>query len=238
MDCALHSSCRRFRVEQFVELTALDHAQRLWTYLASFRSRGPCDAIVVCCSYDLRVCDYACDLLKRGLAPRLVLSGKHGAWTRLLWNEPEAHVFRDRALLRGIDPSMICTEDQSTNFGENIAFVRRMLPAVRTATFVTKPNSILRVALTVPVQWPDITAFVDAPELSFPQEVSNVIGVFGLINEMVGDVDRIVQYPGRGFQVGHDLPEPVLESWKALISAGFTYHLLGSKDAAVGTRTR
>ena len=73
--------------------------------------------------------------------------------------------------------------------------------------FVTKPNAILRVALTVPVQWPEVTAFVDSPPLEFPQEVSNIIGVFGVINEMVGDVDRVLQYPSRGFQRAHDVPD-------------------------------
>jgi hypothetical protein len=46
------------------------------------------------------------------------------------------------------------------------------------------------------------------------------------MHEMVGDVDRIQQYPGRGFQVPHELPGPILESWKALIAAGFGRHLL------------
>jgi uncharacterized SAM-binding protein YcdF (DUF218 family) len=213
-------------VEQ--DLTALAHARTLWNYLASSRRREPADAVVVCCSYDLRVCDYACDLIKQGLAPRLVLSGKTGNWTRFLWTEPEAHVFKERALANGIAPGQILLEDRSTNFGENIAFVRALLPDLRRVIFITKPNAILRVALTVPVQWPGISAYVDAPAWRFPEEVSNIIGVFGVMHEMVGDVDRIQQYPARGFQVSHELPEPILESWRALIAAGFGRHLLAA----------
>jgi uncharacterized SAM-binding protein YcdF (DUF218 family) len=205
---------------------ALEHAKRLWTYLAALRSREPADAIVVCCSYDLRVCDYACDLIKQQLAPRLILSGKTGNWTRFLWTDPEARVFKDRALANGIDPGRIHLEERSTNFGENIAFVRALMPDLRRVIFVTKPNAILRVALTVPVQWPEVTAFVDSPPLEFPQEVSNIIGVFGVMNEMVGDVDRVLKYPSRGFQRAHDVPAPVLESWRALIADGFGHHLL------------
>jgi uncharacterized SAM-binding protein YcdF (DUF218 family) len=206
--------------------TALEHAKTLWTYLSATAARAAAEAVVVCCSYDLRVCDYACDLLKQGLAPRLVLSGKTGNWTRFLWSEAEAHVFKERALANGIEPDRIHVEDRSTNFGENIAFVRALLPQLRRVIFVTKPNSILRVALTVPVQWPGITAYVDAPPWRFPEDVSNVIGVFGVMHEMVGDVDRIRQYPARGFQVFHDLPATVLESWQALVDAGFARHLL------------
>jgi uncharacterized SAM-binding protein YcdF (DUF218 family) len=205
---------------------ALEHAKRLWAYLAALRNREPADAVVVCCSYDLRVCDYACDLIKQQLAPRLILSGKTGNWTRFLWTDPEAHVFKDRALANGIDPSRIHLEERSTNFGENIAFVRALMPDLRRVIFVTKPNAILRVALTVPVQWPEVTAFVDSPPLEFPQEVSNIIGVFGVMNEMVGDVDRVLKYPSRGFQRAHDVPAAVLESWRALIADGFGHHLL------------
>src|SRR6516162_4127755 len=103
--------------------TVLEHAGRLWTYLSRARARGPCDAIVVCCSYDLRVCDYACGLLEQDLAPRLILTGKRGNWTRHLWSEPEAHVFRARALANGVDASRISLEVEATNFGENIGFV-------------------------------------------------------------------------------------------------------------------
>ena len=181
---------------------------------------------MVCCSYDLRVCDYACDLIKQQLAPRLILSGKTGNWTRFLWTDPEAHVFKDRALANGIDPERIHLEERSTNFGENIAFVRALMPQLRRVIFVTKPNAILRVALTVPVQWPEVTAFVDSPPLEFPHEVSNIIGVFGVMNEMVGDVDRVLKYPSRGFQRAHDVPASVLESWRALIADGFGHHLL------------
>jgi uncharacterized SAM-binding protein YcdF (DUF218 family) len=204
----------------------LEHAQRLWTYLSAVRANGPCDAIVVCCSYDLRVCDYACGLVRQGLATRLVLSGKSGNWTRHIWAVPEARVFAERALVNGIESDRIGLEEQATNFGENIAFVRRSWPELRRVTFVTKPNSVLRVALTVPVQWPEVTAWVDAPPFVFPEDVSSMIGVLGVIHEMVGDIDRVMQYPERGFQRPHPLPTPILESWQYLVAGGFSCHLL------------
>lgn len=217
-----------------LDTQTIQHAKRLWTYMSSMRAHGPCDAVVVCCSYDLRVCDYACELMGLNLAPRLVLSGRSGNWTRHLWTGTEAEVFRNRAISNGLDPGKIVIEDASTNFGENIAFVRRLLPDLKRVTFVTKPNSVLRVALTIPIQWPAVTAFVDAPPLVFPEGVSNVVGLFGLINEMVGDVQRIIQYPSRGFQRQHDLPQEVRESWEALLAAGFNHHLLSEGSGATG----
>jgi uncharacterized SAM-binding protein YcdF (DUF218 family) len=206
----------------------IQHAGRLWNYLRAGRLRAECDAIVVCCSYDLRVCDYACDLLRQGLAPQLILTGKTGNWTRHLWKVPEAQVFRDRALQRGVDPSCIRLEEEATNFGENIANVRRLLPGARRVTFVTKPNSVLRVALTVPIQWPGLQAYVDSPALEFPGDVSQVIGLLGVMHEMVGDVDRIERYPARGFQIEQLLPSDIIASRDVLVAAGFTDHLLST----------
>lgn len=185
--------------------------------------------MVVCCSYDLRVCDYACELIHQGLAPRLVLTGGLGRWTRHLWSVPEARVFAERALAKGIDPSQIELEEHATSFGENIARVREAFPELRRVTFVTKPNSVLRVVLTAPVQWPQAHAWIDAPPLVFPQDVSHIIGVLGVIHEMVGDVHRLMRYPALGFQKPIPLPKPVVDSWQHLIAAGFDAHLL--KDA-------
>lgn len=201
-------------------------AQQLWDYLSAERRHAVSDAVVVCCSYDLRVCDYACKLIQQGIAPLLILSGNTGNWTRHLWSIPEAHVFRERALANGVAANAMLIEEQATNFGENIAFVRRLAPQLQRVTFVTKPNSVLRVRLTVPVQWPGVTAFVDAPPLRFPAEVSNVVGVLGVIDEMVGDVDRILKYPSHGYQISYDLPCEILQAWQSLKQAGFDNHLL------------
>ncbi len=197
----------------------------LWNYFASFASVAPADAIVVCCSYDLRVCDYACELWRKGIAGKIVFSGNTGNWTKHIWNRPEAFVFKERALAAGVPESAIFTETASTNFGENIAFCRQLLPAAKTAVFVTKPASVLRVLLTAKVQWPEIAAHVCAPAIRFPAEVSNVVGILGVIDEMVGDARRIVDYPKLGFQAEHVLPPEISEVCAYLTQKGFTHHL-------------
>ncbi len=201
-------------------------AGEIWDYMSAIKSRSPSDAIVICCSYDLRVCDHACDLLKDGIADTLIISGKFGNWTKHLWEKPEAEVFYERAIENGIDDKQVLMETEATNFGENIAYARALIPQAKTVTFVSKPNSLLRVKLTAEIQWPEINSIVSCPDIRFPAEVSNVIGIWGLINEMVGDIDRIQKYPERGFQAPHRLPEKIIHNWKYLIDQGFTYHLL------------
>lgn len=124
----------------------LQDARLLWDFLGQGRCHVPCELLVVCGSYDLRVCDHACELLERGLAERLLFTGNTGHWTRHLWVEPEAELFARHARARGVSDSLIVIEPRATNFAENIAFARELFPDLRRATFVTKPNSIRRVA--------------------------------------------------------------------------------------------
>ncbi|WP_085656190.1 YdcF family protein [Pseudomonas sp. B11(2017)] len=208
----------------------LKHASVLWDFLGSGRGHESCELIVVCGSYDLRVCDYACELLKRGVAPHLLFTGNTGNWTKHLWERPEAEVFAQRALMLGVPAERFTLERRATNFAENIAFAKALFPDVRRATFLTKPNSIRRVALTLPVQWPELDAWVDAPAFGFPDGVSHLIGVLGLIDEMVGDVHRIKVYPSLGFQVGQEIPEDVQVAWRYLIEQGFDHHLIKGRD--------
>ena len=76
------------------------------------------------------------------------------------------------------------------------------------------------------MQWPEVEGAVDAPAFAFPWDVSNLIGVLGLIDEMVGDLHRILRYPELGYQVPLAMPDDVLTAWRALIAFGFDRHLL------------
>ena len=208
-------------------------ASILWAYMSSFSTVARSDAIVVCCSYDMRVCDHACDLMGSNLADRLVLSGYTGNWTRHVWSRPEAHVFLDRAVQNGVSGDRVLVEDKATNLGENVRFSRKLLGTAKTVTFVTKPATVLRLKLTVEAQWPEVEAYVSCPTIKFPEEVSNTVGVLGMINEMVGDIDRIRRYAELGYQAPHELPVEVLAAWKCLVRQGFTHHLTQSAGRSI-----
>lgn len=194
--------------------------------MSTVKSRAKSDAIVICCSYDLRVCDHACNLVREGISDTLVISGKYGNWTQHLWGKLEAEVFYERAIENGINGKQILMEREATNFGENISYSKLLVPQARTVTFVSNPNSLLRVKLTAEANWQEVNAIVSCPEIKFPDEVSNIIGVWGVINEMVGDIERIQKYPDRGFQAPHLLPEKIMQNWAYLIDQGFTFHLM------------
>lgn len=203
----------------------MQHSEKIWNYLASFSSEGQSDAIVVCCSYDLRVCDHACNLFKQGVADKIVLSGNISHWTSMLWDIPEADVFKKRAIENGIDPKNIIIEDKATNTGENIKFSNLLLGNTDKVTYVSKPNMTLRIKLTVPKHASHSTFYVSSPKQRFPDDISNIIGVFGIIHEMVGDIDRIIKYPALDFQENFNLPEEIVSSWEFLKTKGFTLNI-------------
>lgn len=202
------------------------HAERIWNYFSTFNNVEKADVIVVCCSYDLRVCDHACNLLKQGFAERIIFSGFQGRWTKDLWVKSESEIFFKRAIENGISKEQLILENSATNIGENIAFSRSLEPDVESVVFVTKPNTLLRVKLTIPIQWPNITFLTSCPNIKFPTDISNVVGLFGLISEMVGDVQRIIEYPRLGYQVGWQFPEEIEASYDYLKDNGYTHCLM------------
>ncbi len=209
-----------------IDTVTIKKSTELWEYLSSFDRKVKSDAVVICCSYDLRVCDHACHLIESGFSDKLVISGKTGNWTKHIWSPPEAIIFRKRALSNGVDDSCIILETEATNFGENISFSKKLLAGVNSVTFVSKPNALLRIKLTAEAQWPEITSYVSCPTLSFPQQVSNIVGILGVINEMVGDIERIQKYPALGYQAPHEFPENIIQAWHYLIEQGFIDHLM------------
>lgn len=46
------------------------------------------------------------------------------------------------------------------------------------------------------------------------------------INVMVGDLQRIKEYPKLGYQIEQDIPEDVWKAWEGLIALGYTKYFL------------
>ncbi|MGP5309024.1 YdcF family protein [Vreelandella alkaliphila] len=207
--------------------STLQLAKKLYSYL-SMRSyfMEDIDLIVVCCSYDLRVCDYACHIFNKKLPKAMIFSGLTGNWTKHLWDEPEAVVFANRAKELGVSKEKIFIEDKATNTAENIFFSREMFPDANNVLFISKSNSLRRIYRTIPIQWQGINFYTDAPSLDYPNDASKMVGVLGLIDEMVGDIHRLIVYSEKGFQTNESIPGDIIEAWESLIKRGFDRHLV------------
>ncbi|KAB2763115.1 YdcF family protein [Brucella anthropi] len=203
----------------------LTAAKVLWDYHCIYDPLETADVIIGLGSYDPRVAERAADLFLAGMATWLVFTGKSGHWTDRLYKASEAEAFAEIAIRRGVPEEAITIEPNATNIGENIRFSReRLAPGAISAILVTKPQTQRRVLATAARQWPEARASITAPLVSFEDQPTADHPVEMLISEMTGDLQRILEYPARGYQIAQAVPLEVMEAYDFLIAQGFDGH--------------
>jgi hypothetical protein len=74
--------------------------------------------------------------------------------------------------------------------------------------------------------WPDKKLIVTSPQISFEDYPTEEIPLERVINIMVGDLQRIIIYPAKGFQVYQEVPPDVRDAYEQLIALGFNKHMM------------
>jgi uncharacterized SAM-binding protein YcdF (DUF218 family) len=204
-------------------------ALAVWNYHRLAQSLAPADLIFVLGSHDLRVAERAAELYLAKFAPRVVLSGGFGALTRA-WEKPEAELFAEVLRSRSVPDSVMILESRSTNTGENVRFTRQLLAErgmkIQSLIAVQKPYMERRTFATLRAQWPEVAVQVTSPQLDFNAYCAGSISRDSVINIMVGDLQRIIEYPQRGFMIPQEVPTEVQRALETLIAAGYTQHLI------------
>lgn len=204
--------------------------QTLWDYHHLNHTLTQADAIWVLCSHDLRVADRAVELLRQGLAPRLIFSGGFGNFTDGVFDKPEALLFSERAMELGIPASQILIETESTNCGENVICTQRLLTqkqiALTKVIAVQKPYMERRTFATIRKQWPEVKVDVTSPQFTLEDYCTPEFPLEKVIGIMVGDFQRIMEYPKLGFQIEQTIPESARAAYHQLVSAGYNWHLM------------
>lgn len=208
----------------------LHFAKKVWDYLLTNQTLEKADCILVLGSNDLRVAERGAELYLQGYAPLLIFSGGLGNFTLGKWNEQEADKFAAVALKMGVPLKDILVENMSTNTGENIVFTQRLLASLNidpsSFIVVQKPYMERRSYATFKQHWPGKKLVVTSPQITFENYPLGEITIEHVINTMVGDLQRIKEYPAKGFQVYQEIPEDVWEAYNQLIAAGFNKHLM------------
>jgi uncharacterized SAM-binding protein YcdF (DUF218 family) len=209
-------------------------AKKLWNYHLLNQPLQPADAIFVLCSYDKRVAERAAQLWLEGWAPLLIFSGGLGVITRTMWSEPEADQFARIARNMGVPADAILIENRSTNTGENVLFTQQMLAGqnldVTKFLLVQKPYMERRSYATFRKVWPEKLVRVTSPQASYEEYLDRFsnpdLSQEQVIHIMVGDLQRIREYPQKGFQITQEIPPDVWEAYEALVAAGYNQHLI------------
>lgn len=212
----------------------LSLAKIIWDYHHVNHTLVPSDCILTLGSHDTRVAERAAVLYHEGWAPLLIFSGGLGRLTENMWTETEADLFANIAVQQGVPREAILVENRSTNTGENIRFVRKLLAEkgldLQTFIVVQKPYMERRSLATFEKAWPGKNFVVTSPQIAFEDYPTDEIPLEHVINIMVGDLQRIKVYPEKGFQTYQQIPEDVWEAYKKLVALGFNKQLLPGEN--------
>ena len=211
-------------------------ARCIWDYMHLNHTLAPSDLILTLGSNDLRVAAHAADCYLRGLAPLLMFSGNVGALTRGVFAQPEAELFAAVAVQKGVPRDAILCETASTNTGDNLRFSYQLLQAhglnPQRLILVQKPYMERRAYATFLQQWPAAaaqpTVLVTSPPLAFESYADGLMPRAQFINVMVGDLQRIREYPKLGFQIPQAIPADVWSAFERLVEMGYNQRLVES----------
>jgi uncharacterized SAM-binding protein YcdF (DUF218 family) len=209
-------------------------ALTIWNYHQLNHELAHADALLVLCSHDTAVARRGAELSLAGWAPLLIFSGGLGAITRHLWHESEAEQFSAIAMAMGVPPDRILIENRSTNTGENVLFTKQLLADrridVQRFILVQKPYMERRSYATFKRHWPEKDVIVTSPRVSFDEYLSSYssqsLTSDDVIGIMVGDLQRIREYPAKGFQIPQEVPEDVWNAFEELVGAGYDKYLI------------
>lgn len=202
----------------------------LWDYHHVKQELRPADLIFVLGSNDVRVAEYAAELYGRKLAPLILFSGGMGRFTGG-WAVPEAELFAEAARKAGVPEEHILIENKSSNTGENVRFSREILKQAGIREPVSlialqKPYMERRTLATLQAQWPEARVTVSSPPTGFREYLTETLPHDLVTAAMVGDFQRILEYPRQGFSTQQPVTPEAMEAFRTLVEAGYDSQLL------------
>ncbi|MFI7642957.1 YdcF family protein [Nonomuraea sp. NPDC049400] len=216
--------------------TISDHERRqallIWDYHQMRHPIRPCEAAIGLGSHDLGVADTAVDLYRAGLFPVLVFSGGNSPTTKARFPRGEAVHFRERAIERGLPPEAVLLEPHAGNTGQNLTYSRRVLAEAgitpASVLLISKPYMERRSYATARQVWPETKAICASEPLEFDAYLASIGDARLVLDMLVGDLQRIIEYPKHGFAIEQDVPGDVYDAYVALIRAGYDSRLLAT----------
>lgn len=184
-----------------------------------------CDAAIGLGSHDLGVAAFAAKLYHEGLFGTLVFSGGNSPTTAERFPRGEAVHFREHALELGVPDDVILLEPNAGNTGQNIVFSRDALATAGITTasilLISKPYMERRSYATARKAWPEVEVTCASEPLAFDDYLTAIGDAKLVIDMLVGDLQRVMVYPGQGFAIEQDVPENVYAAYLSLLQDGF-----------------
>ncbi|MFC4907607.1 YdcF family protein [Actinomadura gamaensis] len=207
-----------------------EDVETLWDYHDMRYVLRPCDVGIGLGSHDLGVATFAAELYRRGMFPRIVFTGANAPTTVDRFPRGEAVHYREHAIDLGVPAEAILVEPAATNTGQNIELTGKLLAdkgiGVRSAILISRPYQQRRAYSTAKKLWPDLDVVCASRPLPLDDYIESIGDANRVINMLVGDTQRIMLYPERGFAIPQEVPARVEGAYRRLVDAGFTDRLL------------
>ncbi len=205
-------------------------ALTLWNYHCLRQNIEAADLVLILGSHDLRVGDRAAELYREGVAPIYLFTGGYGNWTEGVFDRPEAELISARAMECGLPKEVILLEPNATNTGENIRNSKALLDhleiKVSKAIAIQKPYMERRAFASLTKQWPEVQWQITSPQLDFSSYCHDEIPKELVTEIMVGDFQRILEYPKLGFQTKQEVGQQEMSAYEYLVRCGYDGHLM------------
>ncbi|TGN76475.1 YdcF family protein [Streptomyces bauhiniae] len=205
-------------------------AARIWDYHQMHHQPRPVDVAIGLGSHDLGVATHAAELYHAGLFPTLVFTGGNSPTTVRVFPRGEAVHFREHALGLGVPAEAILLEPNAGNTGQNITLSREVLAAAgilpATVMLICKPYMERRSYATARKLWPGIEFLCASEPLEFDDYLKSIGDEKLVLDMLVGDLQRIIEYPKLGFATEQEVPEGVRDAYESLVRDGFTTRLI------------
>ncbi|MFI0219075.1 YdcF family protein [Streptomyces lydicus] len=212
--------------------TQFRDATLIWDFHRMGHERRPCSTAIGLGSHDLGVATATADLFWAGLFPVFVFSGGNSPTTRARFPRGEAVHYREHALRRGVPDEAILVETKAANTGQNITFSRRLLAEadieVESLLLISKPYMERRAYATCRKLWPEVEVVCASEPLGLDDYIKSIGDERLVVDMLVGDLQRVIEYPKLGFAVEQDVPGDVYEAYERLVRAGFDSRLIST----------
>lgn len=211
------------------------NAKIIWDYMLMHHELKKVDAIIALGTNDIRVADRAYQIWKLGFASTIICTGGMAHMddiNKTGWEKSEAEIYKDRLVELGVPESSILTETQAKSTGDNAVLTKKLLQEknLNFSNFilVTKPWMERRAYATFRKQWPEANITLTSVLLDYDAYMNSSKDVAKeiFLNVMVGDFQRIKEYPKRGFQIEQEIPDMVWQAYENLVSFGYDKYLL------------
>lgn len=205
-------------------------AKLIWDYHQMRHQARPCDVAIGLGSHDLGVAAFCARLYRAGLFETLVFTGGPNPTAPERFPRGEAVHFREHAIALGVPAEAILLEPKARNTGQNITLSREVLAAAgitpETVLLVSMPYMERRSFATARKMWPEAAVICASEPVEFDDYLKSIGDEKLVTDQLVGDLQRVIEYPKLGFAIEQDVPEDVHAAYESLIAARFDSRLL------------